>query len=307
MKHVLVLVGFMLLFVLLFTWPYASKLPDSVTLLGSQHVDLQNPPQAIDGVTLGQGVTVLLTAQTNAKERGVYNTNPWYLSFQPAKPQTFIILQGNTYGNTLVTYNSDTQSYTLPEDSQVVTDETLQGDGTLSLPLGLAVNGASTGDVMTYSATGWQGSAPTPTEQSAGKTVDSWDTGATVGGWAAVVGTMGYDGRVFNSSGNVGDSYEWTMGSNGTVASIPGQFYRFRFNLDTGQRGIANALVDNTLFESIDTYSGNQTFISKATPWYQATNTSMKLTITITGKNASSSSNLVLVASLGIDILSDIS
>lgn len=295
LNAIVMVVGFVLLFALFFTWPYNSTNPNSATLLATTNINLLDPPSEIDGVTLGPNVSVLLIGQIQEKERGLYITSPWSLIYRSTQPQTFTILQGNKFANT--------QSYIMPStpDSDIVTDDTLQGQGTLAAPLGFAQNGATAGDVMTFDGTNWKGAAPVEASKSAGELYDSWDTGVGVQAWAATSGTISYDGRVYNTSASaaIGDSYEWTMGSNGTLPSVVGQFYRFRFNVETANnRAIANISVDNTV--------GGQVSVSYVTDWYQATTTSMKFQITITGKDPGSSNFLFATTSLGIDVLSSI-
>lgn len=310
---VIVLVGFVVLFSLFFTWMWYISEPTSATVLATTHVNLQNPPSSIDGVSLGSNVTALLIAQTDPTESGLYLTNPWSLIYKPTKAQTFTILQGTVYANAVISFNPATQDYTLPNNptAEIVTDQTLQGTGTLTEPLGLAPNGASTGEVMTFDGADWKGQPVVDTSETAGEAYDAWDTGAGVQAWAATVGTITYDGRVYNSVGSaaIGDSYQWTMGSSGSRPSVPGQYYRFRFIVETaGSRGIANILVDNTVDTSVDAYNsvGAGIYASYATEWYQATNTSMTFQITVTGKNPAASNFLFALSSLNIDVLSSI-
>lgn len=310
--HTALVVAVLVIFALFFTWPFSTTETNSATTLTTFNINLHNPPEEIDGVLLGPGVTTLLVAQTDPKESGLYLTSPWSLIYQPTKTQTFTILQGTEYANSVIAFNPSTQSYALPDTSptsEIITNSTLEGNGTLTDPLGLAPNGASTGDVMTYNGLEWKGAIPAVPSKSAGETYDSWDTGVGVQAWAATVGTIQYDGRLFNNSANVGDSFEWTMGSSGSKPSVVGQFYRFRYNVETAStRGIANVLVDNMISQSIDTYGNAGTVsVSYATDWYQATNTSMKFQITVTGKNPASSTDLIAMTSLGIDILTSVS
>lgn len=280
--------------------------------MATTNINLQSPPSEIDGVSLSSGVTVLLIAQKQKTEQGLYITSPWSLIYKPTKTQTFTILQGTKYANAVVSYNSDAQSYSMLNTlaSEIVTDDTLQGEGSIDAPLGLAPNGALTGDVMTYNGAKWKGDPLAEVTKSAGENYDSWETGVGVQGWAATSHTISYDGRVYNTSAGagVGDSYEWTMGSNGTLPSVLGQFYRFRFTIETANnRGIVNISIDDTVTQSIDAYgTGGTVSVAYTTDWYQATNTSMKFQVTVTGKAPASSSFLFVTTSLGIDVLSHI-
>lgn len=83
-----------------------------VDVVGVTNINLTSPPKTLDQVSITDTTTILLTAQNNAEQNGVYLGKNWNLTFKPSTYTTFIVTQGVEYTGVSYVYTPLSKTYT---------------------------------------------------------------------------------------------------------------------------------------------------------------------------------------------------